>query len=197
MQFVHPDMPLTGPHIKVKGLQRRCGACTMCCTHVPVTLPPPAGQKAAGVPCPYLSGHRGCGIYAKRPRVCVAWSCRWLFDRDTAELQRPDQSGYIISPDLQTLLIDDDPLLAVQVWVDPARPDAHRDPALRAYLLKLFQRHRLLAAVRTHNQEGEKAMLLIPPIEPNGEWVERYSDMISEETMQAKVRAVVDQLQRK
>jgi hypothetical protein len=186
----HPDMPMFGDRIKVKGMQRRCGPCTMCCTHVPVSLPPPVGEKPAGVPCPHLSDHRRCGIYASRPRVCMAWSCRWLFDPDTSGLQRPDQGGYIISPDLQAFTINEQPMLSLQIWLDPARPDAHRDPTLRAYLLKIWQRHGIPASVRTTNREGESAMLLIPPTKPGEEWIEEQSNMVSQEEMDAAIARV-------
>jgi hypothetical protein len=84
---------------------RACGSCTACCTQVPVALPDE--HKPANVRCKHLRS-KGCGIYANRPRPCVAWSCRWLFDEDTAELRRPDQAGYVIDCAPDTVLATDE-----------------------------------------------------------------------------------------
>jgi hypothetical protein len=68
------------------------------------------------------------------------WSCRWLVNDDTADMRRPDRAGYVIDmmPDFITIQDNETGALTkvevVQIWVDPRRPDAHRDPALRAYL---------------------------------------------------------------
>ena len=47
----------------------------------------------------------------------------------------------------------------VQIWIDPAHPLAHRDPALRAYLLKLGERG-IAALIRYDNK---RATTLLPP----------------------------------
>jgi hypothetical protein len=98
--------------------------------------------KEAGARCPFQRHHKGCSQYARRPFGCRQWSCRWLIGDDTAELHRPDRSHYVIDPipdfvrgkphdggDVQTIPV-------VQVWLDPDYPDAHRDPALRDYLMR-------------------------------------------------------------
>ena len=44
-------------------------------------------------------------------------------------IRRPDLAGYAIDPMLDTILVDKQPVEVIQVWVDPARREAHRDPA--------------------------------------------------------------------
>jgi hypothetical protein len=163
---------------------RQCGKCTACCTMVPVHLP--EGEKPAGVRCRHLRSS-GCSIYATRPKPCVVWSCRWLFDDATAAMRRPDLSGYIVDPQLTTFLWNEKPADAVQVWVDPKRPDAHRDPALRDYLARCAERFSVPALIRWGN---DAAMALIPPsLSVAGEWLEQRSEQISEAELEAKVAA--------
>lgn len=182
-------LPIFGPPIKVRGQQRRCGSCTACCTLVSVELP--EGAKPAGTPCQHLAANgRGCGIYADRPRVCQAWSCRWLFDADTKDLKRPDHGGYVILPDLQSVLVDEIEIAALQVSLDPDRPDAHRDPALRAYLVLVFERFSVPALIRNVDKPGQDAFLLIPPEKPGEEWIERHSNQLSQEAMAARLEEV-------
>lgn len=162
---------------------RKCGSCQACCTHVPVQLP--TEHKAAGVRCPQLRSS-GCSVYATRPECCRAWSCKWLFDEATIGLRRPDHSGYIIDPMLDTILADGTPLEVVQIWADPARPLAHRDPALRSYLSRLFETHGLAAIVR-HAEAGNGVMLIPPGRSATGEWLEISAPLIEKSEMQAKL----------
>jgi hypothetical protein len=82
----------------------------------------------------------GCVIYARRPRSCEEWSCRWLIGDDTAELRRPDRSHYVIDPLPDYLTVrhnetgDQQVLPVVQIWADPRHRDCHRDPALRRFI---------------------------------------------------------------
>ena len=145
-------LPIVGPPIR----GRSCGSCTACCTQVPVQLPDE--HKPANVRCRHLRA-KGCGIYARRPRPCWAWSCRWLFDEMAGELRRPDRSGYTLDPALDTVLLKGGPVDVLQIWVDPARPDAHRAPELRAYLEELGRVHGLPALVRWNSSE---AVMLMP-----------------------------------
>ena len=164
---------------------RSCGGCTLCCTLVPVQLP--TGDKPANTRCPALSATKRCRIYAARPRVCRMWSCRWLFDDDTAELRRPDHAGYVIDPMLDTVLIDGKPVEVLQVWCDPKRPEAHRDPALRAYLEGIAAEYRLPAIVR---YDSARAFgLFAPPITDDGQWFEQDSEMHTAVEMAAKIAA--------
>lgn len=170
---------------------RKCGSCTACCTQVPVVLPDE--HKPANVRCKHLCS-KGCRIYARRPDPCQVWSCRWLFDADTAGLRRPDQSGYVIdcAPDAVVMTNNDTgetrPVQVLQVWVDPARRDAHRDPALRQYLALMGKRHAMMAVVRWSSAEG---MVLIPPcMTDTGRFAEHASEMNTAAAMAARLRAV-------
>ncbi len=161
---------------------RTCGGCTACCTIVPVVLP--SGHKPAGERCPHQFS-KGCRIYARRPDPCQAWTCRWMFDEDAGGLRRPDLSGYIIDPMLDTITANGRPMEILQVWVDPARRDAHRAPELRAYLRVIAQKHGIPTLVRWSSSDG---MILIPPeLCQEREWLELGSAMLSEDEMKAKI----------
>ena len=175
------DWTIFGPNVR----GRNCGACKACCTLVPVQLR--EGHKPANVRCRHLTS-RGCGIYAKRPRPCQAWSCRWLMDPDTAAIRRPDLAGYAIDPMLDTILMDGTPLEVIQVWCDPARREAHRDPALRAYLATMGERFGLLVIVRWDSGDG---LVLCPPsISASGEWEEAGGTLRTEDEMRASLADV-------
>ncbi|HKD35789.1 MAG TPA: hypothetical protein VKB78_03285 [Pirellulales bacterium] len=59
---------------------------------------------------------------------------------DTADLPRPDRLGLVIDlvPDFAKLQNKETgeitPIQVVQIWLDPKRPDAHRDPRFRNYV---------------------------------------------------------------
>jgi hypothetical protein len=160
---------------------RSCGSCHACCTQVPVVLD--EATKPANVRCGF-QGSRGCRIYANRPTPCRAWSCKWLFDPDASALKRPDIGGYIIDPMLDTVLMNDEPVEIIQVWVDPHRRDAHRAPELRDWLELMAQRHRLIAIVRWSSDDG---MVLIPPAITGDVWIEHAGTMVTEGAMRAKL----------
>ena len=74
---------------------RCCGACTACCTHLPI----PAGvvspaAKPAGILCPSASTG-GCRVYSKRPQMCADFHCAWLSDAAWCEAWRPDRCGLL------------------------------------------------------------------------------------------------------
>lgn len=169
---------------------RSCGSCVSCCVWVPVDRPL---NKAAGEKCVHLCS-RGCSIYATRPDPCRYWNCAWLYQIETADMKRPDKVGYCIDPMLQTILIDQQPTSVIQIWVDPNRPDAHRDPALRAYLVLMGERLRLVSIVRWAHpggQEGRDAMVIVPPCLSNdSEWIEKRSQMISEKQMATRLDTI-------
>jgi hypothetical protein len=76
----------------------------------------------------------------------------------------------------------------VQVWCDPKHPDAHRDPALRAYL----GRRHLPALVR---YDSVRALILVPPWHsPIGEWEERGSEQSGPEHSALEVAQVLGHL---
>jgi hypothetical protein len=151
---------------------RKCGSCQLCCRVLPV----PQLHKKAGQKCRHQSYARGCTIYANRPEVCRLFSCRWLIDPDTADLSRPDRSGYVIDPNPDEISMKDNAtgaithLSVIQIWVDPHRPNAHRDPALRAYLVRMAEAHAVAALVRF---DSVRALVLFAPcLASDGVWHE-------------------------
>ena len=164
---------------------RSCGACKACCTQVPVELRPGTIKKA-NERCPHLYRH-GCNIYATRPTPCRLWSCRWLFDPYAAGLKRPDIGGYIVDPWPDQIVADDRPVEVLQIWVDPARRHAHRDPGLRDFLAGYAERQRMPAMVRYSSQEG--FLLVAPCMTASREWLELDSNMVTADEIAAKVRA--------
>jgi hypothetical protein len=145
-----------------KGTGRVCGACQLCCKLVPV----PPIHKAAGERCRHSKVGKGCLIYATRPMACRTWSCRWLADRETIGMQRPDRSHYVIDlePDYVRLVPHDGSeatsISVIQVWCDPAFPDAWRAPELRRYMLQMAERHQFATIVRF---DSERAITIFPP----------------------------------
>ena len=77
----------------------------------------------------------------------MVWNCRWLVDDDTSPfgLRRPDHVHYVIDvmPDFVRVTEPSsgrqEDQSVMQVWVDPQFPEAHRDPALRAYMVHIAQ----------------------------------------------------------
>jgi hypothetical protein len=152
-------------------MDRRCGECTLCCTLLPVvTL-----EKLAGERCRHQRG-LGCSVYHKPgfPGECGLWNCRWLIDDSTAALARPDQSHYVIDivPDFVTATPADggDPIRqpVLQVWIDPRFPDAHRDPAFRAWVVATEPR----CAVLCRFNERDALFLIPPHMSSTGDWEE-------------------------
>jgi hypothetical protein len=174
-------------------MMRQCGDCQLCCKLLPVkSLDKPAGQR-----CQHQSHARGCKVYARLARVspeCRLWNCRWLVEDDTADLRRPDRSHYVIDlvPDFVTLRDDAtgdaQHIQVVQIWVDPKFPDAHRDPALRAYLERRAKDN-IIGLVRWDN---EKAVALFPPeLSSDRQWHEQGSKFRPKEhTPEEKVAAL-------
>jgi hypothetical protein len=142
---------------------RQCGDCQLCCRLVPV---PPLGKKA-NQRCEHQKFGKGCAVYhtAQMPSACALWNCRWLTGDDTADLSRPDRSHYVIDimPDYITLQNNETgkqfQVQVVQVWLDPKHPDAHRDPALTAYLTRRAEEG-IAALVRL---DAKRAITLFPP----------------------------------
>ena len=134
--------------------KRRCGDCQLCCK----VLPTSEINKPANTRCPHQRVGKGCAIYARRPMSCAVWSCLWL----TGEFggQRPDRSHYVVDPlpDYLTVTYDDGRpdrnIPVVQVWVDPAFPNAYRDPVLMAFLEKRHAESGDVAMVRYSERDG-------------------------------------------
>jgi len=174
-----PDGPAVwgGP---VRG--RTCGGCTFCCTAVPAQLD--SGLKKAGERCVHQR-HPGCKIHSRKPVACQAWSCRWLFDDATEHMRRPDHAGFCIDPQTDTVLANGVPLPVLQVWVDPKRPEAHRDPALRDHCERVYRRWSIAALVRWGTGDG---MLLVPPGRPGDPWTEHGGTVVPQAELDRQVR---------
>lgn len=60
----------------------------------------------------------------------------------------------------------------LQIWCNPAYPNAHRDPALRAYLARRGEQDHMAALVRFPSS----ALFICPPaLAPDGQWHEVVS----------------------
>ena len=152
---------------------RTCSGCTACCKLVPVR----SLGKGAGVRCVHQRTGKGCAVYqtAKMPAECGLWTCRWLVNDDTADLGRPDRTHYVIDVMPDFVIAQESPeaekikIAAVQVWVDPKHPDAHRDPALRRYLSRRAEEG-VVAIIRYNARDG--FTLVAPPLSGDGQWHE-------------------------
>lgn len=150
-------------------MKRTCGDCTLCCVVMPVR----EITKRANVRCEYLrgllsiNGGVGCSIYRDRPFGCRTFNCMWLKGADAGA--RPDQSHLVIdqAPDFVECVDDDTGavtrVVIIQVWIDPAYPEAHRDPDFRRWL-RWTNRPALI------RYGGDRAMLLAYQ---DGEWIEK------------------------
>ena len=154
---------------------RRCGSCTLCCKLLPVK----ALGKPGGSRCQHQRFGKGCAIYGRAPLECRTWSCRWLVDPEPGRLPRPDRCGYVFDIMPDTIGARDDAtgvvheIGVVQVWCDPNRRGAWRDPALLDYLDGQARQHGMAAIVRWTESHGQ---VLIPPsMNTTGGWVEKES----------------------
>lgn len=150
---------------------RSCGGCQLCCKLVPVFED--TFRKPAGTRCQHAKHGKGCTIYARRPESCIAWSCRWLSDPLTAGLPRPDRSHCVIDleTDLVTRRFEDGStkdLPVLQVWVDPAYPDAWKAPAMLTWLQAMAERFGYAAIVRL---SSHKAIVVVAPALSGQGWV--------------------------
>ena len=156
----------------------------------------PDFDKPAGQRCPHQRHHKGCTIYARRPFGCRTWSCRWLTGHDTEDLHRPDHTHYVvdISPDFVKVDLTggnnaDTVVPVVQVWLDPDYPDAHRDPALRAFLVRRAEQEGMAALIRLNNRVA--FFLAAPSMSQTGDWFEKHSATIEKEhTVTEKLAAI-------
>ena len=176
-------------------MTRFCGDCQLCCKLMPVA--DIVLQKAAGVRCDHQRHHKGCAVYGSKdmPPSCRLWNCAWLVQEDTVDLRRPDRSHYVIDvmPDYITLVDNEtgeqtnQPV--VQIWIDPNHPDAHRDPALRAWL----DARGTPALVRF---DSKRAFSLFPPsVATDGQWHEIHTNSAPEgQHSAAAIRKVLDEV---
>jgi hypothetical protein len=171
-----------------KGTGRVCGGCTLCCK----LLPALDLGKLAGQRCRHSRAGKGCAIYARRPKSCRTWACAWLANPDTAGMPRPDRAHYVIDVVLDQVIIQSNEdgskraLGVIQVWVDPAFPDAHRAPELRAFMLREAEERGLATLIRYDEKRG--FMVFPPPLCADGEWHEKGGDVLPEEQLQRELR---------
>lgn len=164
---------------------RRCGDCQLCCRLLPVR----PLQKGANEACKYQRFHKGCTVYRTpaMPPECSLWNCRWLQNDDTADLGRPDRTHYVIDamPDFVTAIDNETgathQVEVVQIWVDPSHPNAHRDPALRAYMWRRA-RDGVAALVRFNSKD---AITIFAPVDPDEKWIE-HDGQAEEESHSAR-----------
>lgn len=155
---------------RAAAMNRNCGACTLCCKLVPVE----EIRKPAGKRCVHQR-HTGCQVYRREgfPDSCALWSCRWLVRDDTSDLRRPDLSHYVIDVMPDTVWgkpngSDDEIALdAIQVWIDPKYPEAHRDPALREFISRRAKEG-LITIVRYSATDA--FCIIAPPL--SVDWIE-------------------------
>jgi hypothetical protein len=144
------------------GIGRSCGACTLCCRLLPIR----ELRKPAATKCPHQKFGKGCTIYAHRPTECRAWSCRWVSDRATVGMPRPDRCHYVIDMSYDHITMNPNDggeaqrLSVFQVWCDPAFPMAYRAPELRAYTLMRAEKHGIGCIVRF---DSAKAIVVLAP----------------------------------
>lgn len=155
---------------------RRCGDCQLCCKLMPVK----EIAKRGNTRCRHQKHHKGCTIYRRPeagfPLSCALWSCVWLSAEDAGALKRPDHCHFVVDPMPDYIEIEitgeyKQRIGVIQVWVDPAFPEAHRDAGLRAYLAKVGERSGLAALIRY--SESDAWVLFPPALTPDGAWMER------------------------
>jgi hypothetical protein len=147
-------------------------------------------NKQAGERCPHQRHGVGCNIYPRRPHACRLWNCRWLAGDNVGS--RPDRAHYVVDimPDYITVVPHDGgpstDVPVLQVWLDPAYPNAHRDRKLRAYIEKMA----MPALIRLNSREG---FVIAPPnANADGTWYEGKGGISlgREHTPEEKLKAI-------
>jgi hypothetical protein len=112
------------------GNDRKCGACTLCCTAMAV----PELDKPNGVPCVHLT-RNGCGIYEDRPESCRGFLCGWRRGIGRDVEHRPDRTGAVLHAEEDAS--GEGKGIA---WVAYADPSAKRGPLDGKFLPKFIDR---------------------------------------------------------
>jgi hypothetical protein len=148
-------------------------------------------KKAAGERCKHARYAKGCAIYAKRPLECRTWSCAWLAMADeTPGVPRPDRAHIVIDIIRDEVMhkYGDGTVQAVpvvQMWCDPAFPEAHKAPALRAYMLNMATRHGAATIIR---YDSERAFVIYPPpLMSDRQWHEKTGVVTARNAFEAEV----------
>ena len=171
----------------MKAVTRQCGDCQLCCKLLPVRSP--LLDKNSNTKCPHQKFKIGCLVYnsARMPPECSLWNCRWLVD-DAGGTSRPDRSHIVIDlmPDFITGTDNETGVQinieVVQCWIDPRYPDAHRDPAFRAYVYEQAEKYNRVALIRYNARD---AFTLVAPPLNNGKWLEHREGESLERTHSA------------
>jgi hypothetical protein len=152
------------------GNGRQCGQCQLCCKLVPV----PVIQKPAGKRCKHARHGKGCTIYATRPFDCRSWTCRWMADRANTEgMSRPDRSHFVVDiiPDQIKQKFEsgaERDIGVIQVWIDPAFPEAAKSDELRRYMAHMAEKFGYPTIIRWNARD---AYVVFPPaICADGQW---------------------------
>jgi hypothetical protein len=148
-------------------MTRKCGDCQLCCRLLPVR----GIDKKANERCKHQKFGVGCAVYhtPEMPFECGVWNCRWLVNDDTDDLRRPDRSHYVIDIMPDFVEAGGQPMEVIQIWVDPRYPDAHRDPALRAYLARRAFEGKI-GLIRYNSKDA--FTLIAPALTTAGKWLE-------------------------
>lgn len=153
--------------------RRPCGDCTLCCKVIPVEeLGKPANRW-----CDHAEARKGCTIYADRPNGCRFWSCAWAATPEWPEALKPNKTHVIFDMFTDTLRFrrnstgEVQEFSAIQLWVDPAYPAAHRAPLVRQLIEIIGQRYGLPTLVRFGSKDG---IFVVPPsLSSDGGWYEK------------------------
>jgi hypothetical protein len=97
----------------------------------------------------------------------------------------PRPSSYVIDAMPDAIITDGMRVEVFQIWVDPSRRDAHRDPALRRYLAAMAERHRAPAIICWG--WSDSMLLVPPPMFSDGEWLELLPTMLDRAEMKEKL----------
>jgi hypothetical protein len=175
-------------------VMRQCGDCQLCCKLLPVhdnerPWDRNALHKKAGEKCRYQKFGKGCTVYGKyeMPKCCELWNCRWIVNELPDDMSRPDRCHYVVDvmPDFITMVINgkEHHVQAIQIWIDPSYPDAHKDPALRAWLAE--QAEEGIVGIIRYN-EKDAITVFAPAMSDDRQWHEVRS------TSSQKQHSVID-----
>lgn len=173
--------------------ERHCGECQLCCRLLPVS----PLFKPAGVKCSHQRHSRGCDLYGdryRRPPLCASWGCLWLVGGFPG--RRPDRSGFFIDGSRHFVALGADPTCkslvpAIQVWVDPKRPQAYFAQELKDWLFDLGE---MVAVVRC----GRKVVTIVPPkMSESGDWLFLESQEMSPQRTQILKRQIFEEALKK
>jgi hypothetical protein len=105
-------------------------------------------------------------------------------------------AGYVIdpSPEYVEIATEDGEMFqfpSLQIWGDSGRPDAHRDPELRKYLIAKNEQDGYMPIVR-FGSDGGNAVALVPPSHTaNKEWLEKRTTSAGREHSASEIFEVL------